>query len=374
MWTFLVAGAAGLFAGTAHSSHGGGLPFFELGHIDLFGLKLQYFGMLVATGVLLGAHLMRRYAEARGCDDDDLRGLIAWIVVSGFIGAHVFDVLAYQTDKLAKDPLLLVKLWIGISSYGGFIGGALGGYFYVWWKRLTPGMWTDATLVGLLPGFTMGRVGCTMVHDHMGRQTDFFLGTAYPYKEMVERGHCRIGAPAADLPFCPEYPGVVPGDVVTIHNLGMYEVLYLLPICALILFLAFGRKKDSPAGLLGVLTVALYAPARFFFEFLRLNESDPRYIGLTFAQWASIAALIAAVLATLTIIKQGKPALRLAALGDAIGGRLDGKPKITAKHLADLKAEEQAEKAKARAEADAAKRGDKPKPAADKPKGGGKAS
>ncbi len=349
MWTFLVAGVAGLFAGTAQHSHGGGLPFFELGHIDLFGLKLQYFGMLVATGVLLGAHLMRRYAEARGCDEDDLRGLIAWVVVSGFIGAHVFDVLAYQHERLAKDPLLLVKLWIGISSYGGFIGGAIGGFLFVWWKRLTPGMWADAVFVGLLPGFTIGRIGCTVVHDHMGRQTSFALGTDYPFAELVERGHCSPIRPGPDAPFCAEYPGVSPGDTVTLHNLGLYELLYLLPINALILYLAFGRKK-TPAGLLAVLTVLLYAPARFFFEFLRLNESDPRYVGLTFAQWASLAALTVGAVAVATLIKRGKVAPMLAELGDAIGGRLDGKPKITRKHLAELEAEKRAEDAKARAD------------------------
>jgi len=36
----------------------------------------------------------------------------------------------------------------------------------------------------------------------------------------------------------------------------------------------------------------VYSPPRFLFEFLRPEETDPRYAGLTFAQWASIAAFI----------------------------------------------------------------------------------
>ena len=49
----------------------------------------------------------------------------------GFIGAHVFDVLAYQPGRLSEDPLLIFKLWQGISSYGGFIGGVFGFAVYI---------------------------------------------------------------------------------------------------------------------------------------------------------------------------------------------------------------------------------------------------
>lgn len=37
---------------------------------------------------------------------------------------------------------------------------------------------------------------------------------------------------------------------------------------------------------------------RFFLEFLRLDTSDPRYGGLTFAQWCSLAAIYLATAAT----------------------------------------------------------------------------
>src|SRR5262249_31900569 len=120
------------------------IPFFQLGHITLpiVNIDLQYFGILVATGVLIGAGLMRRYAERYGVDEFDLRDMTAWVVVSGFAGAHLFDVFAYQQDELAKDPLLtIIEVWKGISSYGGFIGGAFGFFFYQWWKRLKTGLW-----------------------------------------------------------------------------------------------------------------------------------------------------------------------------------------------------------------------------------------
>jgi len=305
---------------------GVGLPFFELGSIDL-GIKLQWFGILVATGVLIGASIMRKYTERFGCDDEDLRGITAWVVVSGFLGAHILDVLAYQQDELAKDPLILLKIWKGISSYGGFVGGAIGWTLFVWWRRLDAALWSDIAIVGLLPAFTIGRIGCSVVHDHMGRATEFFLGVDYPKHELAERGL---------LEAYPQARGLAADAVIRIHNLGFYELLYLLPINAIILYLAFGRKPTK-AGMLAALTGLLYAPVRFILEFNRLNETDPRYFGFTFAQWMSIVAFVAAAWVLARTLRTGTPRPLAEELGPKqIGGRKDLGPRITRKHLAEL--------------------------------------
>src|SRR2546430_8606859 len=76
------------------------LPFFHLGSIDTGIVPIQSFGILVALGVLIGAALLRRYAEWHGISDEHIRGILAWITVTGFLGAHWFDVLFYQWDKI----------------------------------------------------------------------------------------------------------------------------------------------------------------------------------------------------------------------------------------------------------------------------------
>lgn len=341
MWTVLLASMiTGVAAGSSHAS--GGIPFFELGHITVpgVGLKLQWFGILVASGVLLGAHIARKYGDRYRIDDEDLRGMTAWVVVSGFVGAHVFDVLAYQRHKMDDDPLLIIKLWEGISSYGGFIGGAIGWWTFQWWKRLATGLWADLTVIGLMIGFTIGRVGCTVVHDHMGRATTYWTGTDYPTAEVRGRV-CEV----VDKQYsCPDWVDQLPEPVARMHNLGMYELAYLIPVNILILWLAF-RKKQSNAGMLAVLLGVLYAPVRFFMEYLRFNETDPRYAGLTFAQWCSIVAFLAASYFLVEIIRKGKPAPLGETLAKGeVGGRLHRGPKLTRKHLSELSAEEQAEK------------------------------
>lgn len=288
------------------------LPFISLPTLHL-GIPIQPFGVIVATGVLIGAEVMRRYALRHGVEEDDLRGLTAWVVICGFLGAHVFDVLAYERDRwlgapgVKAEPLLIIKVWDGISSYGGFVGGGLGYAFYNWWKRLTYGFWADATVAGLLLGFSIGRIGCTLVHDHIGRATDFVLGVDYPKSELYAR-HVLEELHRNEA-------------VIRCHNMAMYELMYLIPVNVLVLYLAFQRKRRLPAGFIAVLTGLLYAPVRFFLEFWRLNESDQRYFGLTFAQYASIGFFVLAGYVATIIYQRGKPAPLAGELGGRPGGR-----------------------------------------------------
>jgi phosphatidylglycerol---prolipoprotein diacylglyceryl transferase len=289
-----------------------GLPYFHLGALDI-GIPIQGFGMIVAVGVLIGATPLRRYAEWHGVSDEHIRGLLTWVMVSGFLGAHEFDMIAYNWDGISQakdlDPAswwflprgawpsnwwLPFRIWDGISSYGGFIGGAMGFALYVWWKRLPARLFADITIVGLLPAFSIGRIGCTVVSDHIGARVDgdhwySFLAMDYP-SEIITH---HAGAP---------------GEIIKAWNLGLIEFLYLVPVNLLILWLAFRPSKRMPAGFVTVLTGVLYAPVRFFLDYLRPEDTDPRHLGLTFAQWSSILAFGAALYAASRILKTGAAA------------------------------------------------------------------
>jgi len=221
--------------------------------------------------------VMRRYAKRIGESEATARRMVAWVTAAGILGAHVFDVLFYRPGDLARDPLVLLKFWTSISSYGGFIGGALGWGYVAWRDKLRLGRWADITIVGLLVAFSIGRGGCTTVHDHLGAETTSAIGVDVPRTALVERGIATTSHDAT----------------VRVHDLGMEELLYLLPVNALVLFLAFRRRL--PPGVLAALTAALYAPVRFGLEEWRLASSDPPYAGLTFAQWCSLAVFALAV-------------------------------------------------------------------------------
>ena len=58
-----------------------------------------------------GATPLRRYAEWHGVSDEHIRGLLTWIMISGFLGAHEFDVVAYQWDRIGDATVRAPASW-----------------------------------------------------------------------------------------------------------------------------------------------------------------------------------------------------------------------------------------------------------------------
>ena len=214
---------------------------------------------------------------------------------------------------MASNWWLPLRIWDGISSYGGFIGGALGFAMYVWWKRLPARLFADITIVGLLPAFTIGRIGCTVVSDHIGAAVDpdswyAFLAMDYPRSAAIAGGKV-LNPTLLELFYAHDrlHPGTTV-DHLLAWNLGFIEFLYLVPVNLIVLWLAFRPSKRMPAGFVTVLTGLLYAPVRFLLDFLRPGDTDPPHFGLTFAQWSSILAFVVALYVGRRILQTGAPA------------------------------------------------------------------
>jgi phosphatidylglycerol---prolipoprotein diacylglyceryl transferase len=237
-----------------------GVPYIDLPHN--FG-PINLFGLLMAIGVLFGSWLARKYVERNGMDEETLRFLGIRLLVWGFLGAFIFNTVFYEWDSLMAQPWKTVR-GLGISSYGAIVAGAIGFFYYSRKLGLDRRRWADMTSWPVAGGWLLGRLGCAVVHDHLGQRTDSPFGVNAPIKD-------RAG-------------NVV--DVVRTHDLGLYEFGVWVVLLAAVLLLERWRGR-KPGFLLGFVAVA-YSIPRFLFEYLRLDTTDPRYGGLTFAQWASI--------------------------------------------------------------------------------------
>ena len=238
---------------------------------------------MTALAVGLGLWLARRRAVAAGLDPDVNDGLAWYALAFGFVGAHVYSVLLYFPTELARDPLLLLRVWEDLSSTGGILGGALGMWIYFprHGSPLDPRRrrgHLDAAANALPFAWAVGRFACTLAHDHPGRVTTFPLSIslegeeAREYIRSVYAGAGRIG----ELP-APEILARM-----GFHDLGWYEFLYLA-LVAVPLFLYLDHRPRPPA-FWAVAFIAVYAPVRFLLDFLRV--ADRTYGGLTPAQWA----------------------------------------------------------------------------------------
>lgn len=233
---------------------------FTFGPFELpFGLKIHSFGLMVALGLMLTFTLTGRKAEQRmGMSSEHFQNYGIYAVVIGWCFAHVFNVIFYEPEKVLEDPIILLKVWGSISSYGGLFGGIIATYIFHWrHPEVDMEKLIDIGAYAITFPWMFGRIGCATVHDHPGHETDFFLGIEWT-------------------------------DGVVRHDLGFYEALWWMVIVAVVLWT---DRKPRPKGFYVVLVALMYAPARFGLDFLRVPVElggDIRYLGLTPAQYFSI--------------------------------------------------------------------------------------
>jgi phosphatidylglycerol---prolipoprotein diacylglyceryl transferase len=240
-----------------------GLPFIDVP--QSIG-PIKTFGIFLAAGLLVGMSMARAYCRRNGLDQETMQWLGTRLIGWGLVGSVVLNLLFYEWNRFLADPGDLSRL-LGISSFGAIVGSAIAFLYYTRKRGLDRRRWADMAAWGVAGGWLLGRLGCAVAHDHVGARTDSPVGVNFPPMR---------------------YPFEEASHVIRAHDLGLYEFALWIPLLILVVALE-RRARRRPGSLLGALALA-YSVPRFLFEFLRLEQTDPRYAGLTFAQWACIAA------------------------------------------------------------------------------------
>jgi phosphatidylglycerol:prolipoprotein diacylglycerol transferase len=268
------------------------IPYIHIPEGHIGPLPIHPFGLLVATGVLLGTAMTTRRARTLGWDVNKLNSFVTWMLISAFLLSHVLDSLFYHWDEVVKNPLYIIKFWEGLSSFGGFVGAAVG---IVLWRYLviengrlrvrpTPQPllpFADLVLSCLPIGWMFGRAGCASVHDHPGARAsaDTLVAVAWPT-------HDGDGV-VTKLGFIELIHGHAPR-----FDMGLLEFFFTVILASCF---ALTWHKRPRIGSYLIATALSYAPVRFAMDFLRNPASengDTRYAGLTPAQYGCIALFL----------------------------------------------------------------------------------
>jgi phosphatidylglycerol:prolipoprotein diacylglycerol transferase len=238
------------------------IPFFQLPALQLGPVAIQSFGVLAAAGIYLAARIIERQAIRQGLPVRPFIDFIPWGVAAGVVVGHLVHLFFYHPEELHGPwgAWQILKVWDGLSSMGGVLGGVLAAFAYFRWRRLHLSQFADALALGVAPGWAVARLGCFTVHDHPGVRTDFVLAVAFP-------GGAR-------------------------HDLGLYDALLLLAITTVLY--AAARRHLFEGRLLALLAL-LYGGGRFALDFLRARDLpyvDGRYLGLTPAQYGAALLLL----------------------------------------------------------------------------------
>lgn len=224
-------------------------PFLNLtldppAYFTLFGLRIYFYGVLIALGFLLGILYCAKHAPDYGIKSDDFYDFILWLITLCILGARLYYVLFRLDYYLAYPGEILAIRDGGLAIYGGIIAGILVAAVVCKKKKIPLPALLDLTVFGLLIGQIIGRWGNFMNREAFGAVTDIF---------------CRMGLTDPS------------GRTIYVHPTFLYESLWnLVGFLALRVWTRRRRRRYDGQGLL--LYFFWYGLGRAWIEGLRTDS------------------------------------------------------------------------------------------------------
>jgi len=243
------------------------IPWFQFTTVYIGPVPIQVWGFFVALGIGMSLYIYYKRGKKLGYNAELMLDQAFWTIIIGLLGARLFHVFLYEPAYYLAEPIRILQVWHGgMSSYGGFFGALVGFLIFSKRKKISKAMQVKhgdvIAHVGVL-GWVIARVGCFMIHDHIGMQCDCFLSIQ-----------------TADGPRL---------------EMALLEILALLP---LLILLYLSRNKKKPDGWYLAVVSMYYGVTRFTLDFFRARDivqADVRYAGLTPAQYFSIVLVLVGI-------------------------------------------------------------------------------
>lgn len=231
----------------------------------IFGLEIKFYGILIASAMLIGVFLAQHLAEKRGIKADDIIILALMIIPFSILGARLYYCIFSDTHYT------FTTFWQirngGLAIYGGIIGGVLAIIVFALFKK-------DLKLIIKLfdvfvPALILGQA--------IGRWGNFFNQEAYGY--LVTDSKLQW------------FPFAVKIDTYSGFEWHLatffYESLWNM-IGFVLLLIVF--KKSKQLGTTTGFYLAYYGLGRIWIEGLR---TDSLYWGpLRVSQWLSAVLIV----------------------------------------------------------------------------------
>lgn len=249
------------------------IPSPSSGSLNLFGLKLNAYGLMIALGVVVAVRIAGKRAEKRGVGDIDTFSSIAmWAVPAGVLGGRLYHVIT-DFDRFRGNWGDVIKVWEGgLGIWGGVTAGVAVGF----WRARVSGHDAWALVSCAVPGIAVaqaiGRWGNWFNQELFGRPTDL------PWALEVSARTAEKAGYAAGTTFHPTF---------------LYESIGCLVLAWVLI--RIDARRERARGELLAWYAAGYTAMRFFIEGLRIDPARD-VGGLRLNQVVSIAVFVASVI------------------------------------------------------------------------------
>lgn len=250
---------------------------------------VRWYGLLIATAVLIGVTLSQYLAKRRKINPDLLGDLTIWLVLSAIPGARLYYVI-FQWQQYSQLPWWhRLAIWEGgIAIHGAIIGGTIAAIIFARFNRISFWQLLDLVAPSLILGQAIGRWGNFFNSEAFGKPTNL------PWKLFIPELYRPIGLINSEY----------------FHPTFLYESLWNLGIFAVLIVVFFWGLKNYTrlkTGTLAALYLIGYSLGRVWIEWLR---TDSLMLGpLKIAQVISLGAITLGliILAWLYILKRPLP-------------------------------------------------------------------
>ncbi len=212
--------------------------------VTIGGLKIHWYGIMIAIGLYVGIQVGLREAARRGMSRDQLMNVALLAAVLGIIGGRLYYVVQNNPSFYVHHPAEIIAVWQGgMAFFGAMAGGALAVAISSWRWHIPFWSLLDVGAIGMTIGQAIGRIGNIINGDIVGYKTN---GWGFEYTNPNTFGPINVPVQPASL----------------------YELLISLALFVLLWNL---RSRVHPAGMLAMIYIVLYSVSQFFIFFLRDN-------------------------------------------------------------------------------------------------------
>jgi phosphatidylglycerol---prolipoprotein diacylglyceryl transferase len=245
---------------------------------------LRYYGLCIALGIVVATWLTGRELERRGYDRTLALDSLLFIVPLGFVGARAYHVIT-DYELYSGDPFPGVfEVWNGgLGIYGGVLGGFVGLLIFARLRGISSWAFADAVVPGVVLAQAIGRWGNYFNQELFGRPSNL------PWAIRI----------------APENRPAGYADVATFHPTFLYESIWDLLVCLVLLWIARRFASRLRGGDIFLLYVSLYSVGRFFVEALRV---DPAFlIGGSIRGNLFVSSILAVGCAMILLLRHSRP-------------------------------------------------------------------
>jgi phosphatidylglycerol---prolipoprotein diacylglyceryl transferase len=234
-------------------------------------LTLHWYGLLIASAVLIGLWLAQRLAKQRQVDPELMADLVIWLVLAAIPAARLYYV-TFSWSYYSQHPEKIVQVWEGgIAIHGAILGGILATLIFSRLNRVSFWQLADLVAPSLILGQAIGRWGNFFNSEAFGAPTKL------PWKLYIPYDRRPVGA----------------RDELYYHPTFLYESLWNLIVFAGLLFV-FYKFPKAKRGSLFLLYAIAYSTGRLWIEGLR---TDSLMFGpLKMAQMVSLLGITLGIL------------------------------------------------------------------------------